>query len=326
VTAADGSEIPGSTGTDWWASRGRLRPATEYQVRALVRPKGGRSQTRTWKFSTAIPAAGLGAKVIPGDDEVVGVGMPITLKFNQPVVNKAAVEQRLEVRTSVPVKGSWRWFGDKEVHWRPLQYWPANIEVWMNADLVGVDAGNGVFGDVNRTVHFKIGDAHVSTADTATHTMTVTDNGQVVRTMPISAGRDKYPTMSGTHIVIGKAPTVVMDSRTNGIPLDSPDGYLETVLWDTQISSTGEYVHAAPWSVGSQGRANVSHGCINVATDQAQWFFEFSQKGDIVQVNGTSRGPNEDIAVKDWKIPAAQWAAGSALALPGYTPPRPRLG
>ena len=100
----------------------------------------------------------------------------------------------------------------------------------------------------------------------------------------MSPGKDEFPTMSGKHLVLGKAQKVVMDSRTNGIPLDSAEGYLEDVFWDTQISSTGEYVHAAPWSVSSQGRENVSHGCINLSDENAEWFFNLSQRGDIVEV------------------------------------------
>ena len=103
-----------------------------------------------------------------------------------------------------------------------------------------------------------------------------------------------------------------MDSRTNGIPLESSEGYLETVYWDTQISSTGEYVHAAPWSVDDQGRANVSHGCINLSDENAKWFYDWSQRGDIVEVTGTPRPPNNDIAMVDWKVPYEQWVQGSA--------------
>ena len=101
-----------------------------------------------------------------------------------------------------------------------------------------------------------------------------------------------------------------MDSRTNGIPLESSEGYLETVLWDTQISSTGEYVHAAPWSVDDQGSANVSHGCINLSDANAEWFYNWSQRGDIVEVTGTPRPPNNDIAMVDWKVPYDQWVLG----------------
>jgi lipoprotein-anchoring transpeptidase ErfK/SrfK len=315
VKAPDGSEVSGYLDRlgKWWKASAPLLPGTEYTVSARVVPNRGKPHKETWKFTTVTPRGYLGVRVVPGDDETVGVGQPISLKFTGPVANKAAVEARLNVTTSVPVEGSWRWLSDTEAHWRPRDYWPAHTEVNFDGDLTGVDAGNGLIGNVHRTAHFRIGDAHVSVANAAAHVLTVYENGSAIKSFPMSAGRDKYPTMSGRHIVLGKAQKVIMDSRTNGIPLESPDGYLETVLWDTQISSTGEYVHAAPWSVDDQGSANVSHGCINLSTENAEWFYNWSQRGDIVEVTGTSRPPNDDIAMVDWKVPYEQWVLGSAL-------------
>jgi lipoprotein-anchoring transpeptidase ErfK/SrfK len=315
VRTPDGAEVPGYMDRlgKWWKAKAPLQPGTEYTVTARVVPNRGKANTKTWKFSTVTPRGYLGVRVVPGDNETVGVGQPIALKFTGPVVNKAAVEARLNVTTSVPVEGSWRWMSDTEAHWRPRDYWPAHTEVSFDGDLTGVDAGNGLIGNVHRTAHFRIGDSHVSIANAAAHVLTVYQNGAVIKSFPMSAGRDKYPTMSGRHIVLGKAAKVVMDSRTNGIPLESSDGYLETVLWDTQISSTGEYVHAAPWSVDDQGSSNVSHGCINLSTDSAEWFYNWSQRGDVVEVTGTSRPPNDDIAMVDWKVPYEQWVLGSAV-------------
>lgn len=327
VTAPDGTMIPGYLAHEgeWWMTETLLAPATVYEVTAQVVPNRGKPHRERWSFTTVTPSAFLGARVIPGDNEVVGVGQPISVRFTEPVLNKRAVEQRLKVTTSVPVVGSWRWMDDREIHWRPRDYWPARTAVFLDADLTGVDAGNGVVGNVHRTVHYSIGDAHVSVANAATHTLTVTENGAVIKTFPMSSGKDEFPTMSGKHLVLGKSQKVVMDSRTNGIPLDSPDGYLEDVFWDTQISSTGEYVHAAPWSVNSQGRSNVSHGCINLSTENAQWFFNWSQRGDIVDVTGTPRPPNNDISVVDWKIGYDEWRQGSALYNP-LPPPQARIG
>jgi lipoprotein-anchoring transpeptidase ErfK/SrfK len=322
LTAPDGAAVPGYLDEEgsFFVARTRLAPATTYKVAAHVVPDQGRAHNQHWSFTTIVPSGGFGARVVPGDNEVVGVGQPISVKFTSDVVNRAAVESRLKVLTNPPVQGSWHWMDDNEIHWRPKDYWPANTEVYFDADLTGVDAGKGLIGDVHRTAHFKIGASHVSIANAGSHVMTVYENGAVIKQFPMSAGRAQYPTMSGKHIVLGKSSKVVMDSRTNGIPLSDPDGYLETVLWDTQISSTGEYVHAAPWSVGEQGSNNVSHGCINLSTENAAWFYNWSQRGDIVEVTGTPRPPNSDIAMVDWKVPYEQWVAGSALYNPAVQP------
>jgi lipoprotein-anchoring transpeptidase ErfK/SrfK len=138
--------------------------------------------------------------------------------------------------------------------------------------------------------------------------MTVATNGATARTMAISAGRDKYPTMGGVHIAIEKSQHVVMDSSTVGIPVNSADGYHEDVYWNVAITNGGEYVHAAPWSVGSQGRRNVSHGCVNLSPSDATWFYNYSLPGDIINIVGTGRSPSSsDAGTMDWNMPWEAW-------------------
>ena len=137
--------------------------------------------------------------------------------------------------------------------------------------------------------------------------MSVYSNFQLVKTLPVSTGRDQYPTKAGTHVISEKAASVVMDSSTVGIPRGSSDGYYETVNWSLRISNSGEFVHAAPWSTSSQGSRNVSHGCVNLSDADGQWFFEFSRVGDIVQVNGSPEQLEPTNGIGDWQIPWASW-------------------
>jgi lipoprotein-anchoring transpeptidase ErfK/SrfK len=181
-------------------------------------------------------------------------------------------------------------------------------KVTLTINFAGLNLGNGVWGVDGRTVNFTIGASHISTVDANTHEMTVTNNGAVVATYPVSTGRDKYPTKSGIHVVNEKDQSVIMDSATVGIPRDSPDGYYETVFWDVRISNSGEFVHAAPWSVGDQGSTNVSHGCVNLSTQNATNFFNFTQVGDVVQVVNTPDQLEPDNGYGDWQLPWAQWA------------------
>src|SRR6059058_2131757 len=139
--------------------------------------------------------------------------------------------------------------------------------------------------------------------------------GQTVRVLPMSAGRDKYPTKGGIHIALEKAPVVTMDSQTVGIPRNSKDGYYEKVYWDVRISNGGAFVHAAPWSVDDQGHANVSHGCVNLSTADAQWFFGFAQRGDVVNVINSPAPPDlHDPGTADWNIPWSAWSAPAPAA------------
>ncbi|MGH8889289.1 MAG: L,D-transpeptidase [Acidothermaceae bacterium] len=316
VADAKGNAVAGAIDASGatWANSGALAAATTYTVDATAVNSAGAPTTVTSTFTTLTPTKVLGTKIAPLEDETVGVGMPIIIYFTAPVTDRAAVEKALSVEESVPVEGGWHWYSSTEIHYRPQQYWPAGEQVTVNADVAGVDAGKGVWGDTDHVVHFKVGDSHIATVDAKTHIMTVTDNGTVVKTSPVSLGRDKYPTTSGIHVVLSKSPTVVMDSATVGIPKGNPDYYYETVLWDVRITWSGEFVHSAPWSVSDQGHVNVSHGCVNAAPAVAQWFYDFSRRGDIVSILNTGRPLVSGNGWTDWNMSWADWVAGSALA------------
>ena len=100
----------------------------------------------------------------------------------------------------------------------------------------------------------------------------------MLRTIPITTGEQpKFTTRSGIKVIIEKYDAKRMDSETIGIPNDSPDGYnIDNVQWAMRVTYSGEFVHAAPWSVGSQGYANVSHGCTGMSTANADWLYHMT--------------------------------------------------
>jgi lipoprotein-anchoring transpeptidase ErfK/SrfK len=164
-------------------------------------------------------------------------------------------------------------------------------------------------------VSFSIGAKHVSVADAGAHTLTVYDGDQLVQTYPMSAGNAENPTRNGAHVVTESYRNITMDSSTFGLAVDAPGGYRSDVEYAVRISNNGEFVHGAPWSVAQQGNTNVSHGCINLSTERAAWFFDFSRPGDVVEVKN-SIGPTLSAAdgdIYDWAVPWDQWQAGSAL-------------
>jgi len=56
------------------------------------------------------------------------------------------------------------------------------------------------------------------------------------------------------------------------------------VNWAMRLTWGGEFVHAAPWSVGDQGVRNVSHGCVNMANGPSEWLFDTAHIGDPIIV------------------------------------------
>ncbi len=225
--------------------------------------------------STAAMAPSIGgatiASVQPTNGQLVGVAHPIVVTFTKPVVDRWAAQHAITVTSPADVAGRFEWLDDSTVQFVPDQFWPAHSEITMMA------------GGVPRT--FGTGSTVLGVADISAHTFTVSIDGQVVRQMPASMGKPRHPTPVGSFAVLEKQSSVVMDSRTIGIPLSDPEGYKLTVADAVRITWGGVYVHSAPWSVGSQGYANVSHGCINLSPDNAAWYFDQVNIGDPVVIN-----------------------------------------
>lgn len=224
--------------------------------------------------------------ISPGDNETVGVAEPVILNFPDPVADHDAVEKAVRITANGPVSGHFYWHGDKQLRWRPDEFWPANSDVKVTAGAASVS--------------YHIGDEVIATADDTTHTVTVTRNGDVIKTMPTSMGKTKHETPNGTYYVGEKLRKMTMDSSTYGVPTDAPDGYRVEVEYATRLSGNGIFVHSAPWSVSQQGVTDVSHGCLNVSPADAQWFFENSQPGDPVIVTNSKGTLETSDVMGDW--------------------------
>jgi lipoprotein-anchoring transpeptidase ErfK/SrfK len=221
--------------------------------------------------ASGVPAAASGVvSVSPSEGETVGVAFPVTVRFSAPVADRAAAQQSVTFSTSnsPAPEGSFSWLDDATMRWTPNSYWPSHSTVTV------VAAGF--------PHKFRTGAQVLAVASISAHTFTVKIDGKVVKTMPASMGRPKHPTPVGSFTTLEKQNPVVMDSRTIGIPLNSPEGYKLTVYDAVRLTWGGVYVHAAPWSAASQGKANVSHGCINLSTDNAAWYYNTVGIGDPV--------------------------------------------
>lgn len=274
-----------------------------------------RNQTKVYLTTTAATPLHEG--------DTYGIGTVVVAHFDEPIPDRAAAERRLSVTTSPPVRGSWYWIDDQNVHWRPPQYFAPGTVVTAAANVYGIPLGNGLYGQEDSRVTFRIGDAHVSIADDQTKQISVYDNGALVRTMPTSMGMGgtetvgeqtiSFWTQRGTYTVMDKANPVIMDSSTYGLPINSRLGYRETIKYATRISTDGVYLHELDATVWAQGQTNVTHGCLNLNRENAEWFYEFSQPGDIVEVRNTGGEPLQLWQNGDWTMPWQQWLGGSAL-------------
>ncbi|MBB2992702.1 lipoprotein-anchoring transpeptidase ErfK/SrfK [Mycolicibacterium iranicum] len=221
-------------------------------------------------------AAAIGAAVAtvsPAPGQTVGVAHPVTVRFATPVTDRTAAQQAIAVvpeGADAPRAGSFTWLDDRSVQWQPAEFFPAHTPVT-------VSVGSFATG-------FQTGSSVVGVADLSDYSFTVSIDGVVAREMPASMGKAKYPTPIGQFTALEKQRNVTFDSRTIGIPLDDPEGYLIKGEYGVRVTWGGVYVHSAPWSVGSQGYANVSHGCINLSPDNAAWYFDTVQVGDPIVV------------------------------------------
>ncbi|MEU0496128.1 Ig-like domain-containing protein [Mycobacterium sp. NPDC006124] len=314
MTNEAGSTVAGRLSPDGlrWMTTEPLGYNKTYRLSAQSLGLGGVT-SRSMTFQTHSPENLTRPYLLPADGDVVGVGQPIAIRFDENVPNRLAAEKAITVTTNPPVEGAFYWLSNREVRWRPQAYWQPGTTVDVAVNTYGVDLGDGLFGQENVTTHFTIGDEVIATADDDTKTLTVRRNGEVVKTMPISMGKNSTPTNNGVYIIGDRLSHMVMDSSTYGVPSNSPNGYRTEVDYATQMSYSGIYVHAAPWSVGSQGYSNVSHGCLNVSTSNAKWFYENTKRGDLVLVTNTvgSVLPGVD-GLGDWNVPWDQWKAGNA--------------
>lgn len=225
----------------------------------------------------------------PVNGALVGVAKPIIINFQRPIANRPLAEQAIHISSNPPVPGAFYWTTDTQVRWRPYSFWPAGT-------VVSIDASGA-------RSSFRVGDSLVATIDDKTHQMTVTRNGKVEKTFPVSMGMPdgKHETKNGTYYVLEKFPDIVMDSSTYGVPVNSPDGYKIKVQWAVRIDNSGGFVHSAPWSVADQGKRNVSHGCINLSPANAKWFFDNFGSGDPIVVKNSKGLYNNPDGADDWQ-------------------------
>ena len=332
LVSSDGAAVPGAVSADQttWTASEVLGYGHTYTLTATATNADGLAATNVASFTTVTPRnltmpylnTRSGGSL--NDGATYGVGMVVRARFDENITNKAAAEQALVVTTTPAVDGAWSWIDARNALWRPQVYYPAGTQVTVSANVYGVEVGDGLYGQDNASVSFRIGSKHYSLADDNTHQVSVYFDDVLQRTMPTSMGQGGYVdgangakislwTPSGIYTVLGQANPVLMDSSTYGLPVDSPKGYKEYIAWATQISTDGIYLHELESTIWAQGRTDVSHGCLNLNHDNATFFYQNAQIGDVVEVANTGGPPLAQWQNGDWSVSWADWLANSAL-------------
>lgn len=265
------------------------------------------------------------------DGGTFGVGMVAVVHFDEPVTDRGAAEKALHVTTTPHVAGAWNWVDNQDVHWRPATFYRPGTTVRIDADVYGVQVGPGLYGQSDVSTSFTIGRAQITYAyDNAPNAVdkVVVKNGagKALRTMNTSMGQHggetvdgnyiNFYTMGGTYTVIAHQNPAMMSSASYGLPADAPGGYApEPIYWSTRISTDGIYLHELNNTIWAQNSGqDVSHGCLNLDTANATWFYQHSLVGDPVIIQGAKNAPKIQIwQGGDWSVPWSTWVAGSAL-------------
>ncbi|MCX4761386.1 Ig-like domain-containing protein [Streptomyces sp. NBC_01275] len=323
VIAVDGSGryVAGELAADGsrWHSTEPLAADAHYTVRVSTEDDDGAPGRRVLAFDTGRPTAKKTLTVEFGPDKgEYGVGQPITAKLSRPVkdpAQRAVVERALKVDSTPSVQGAWYWVDDKELHYRPKEYWPAHAAIRVHSNLDGIKVGDRLWGTRTKDLKLTIGERIIAVTDASSHSMTVYRNDEEINSIPVTTGKPGFETRNGVKVILGKEYFVRMRGTTVGIAEGSSDSYDLPVYYATRVTWSGEYVHAAPWSVGSQGYENVSHGCTGMSTSNAEWFFDTVHQGDVVKVVNSYGDTMETFGngFGDWNLAWDKWRDGSAL-------------
>nr|WP_203631441.1 Ig-like domain-containing protein [Streptomyces halstedii] len=324
IEDAEQEEVPGTIAGDGrsWAPQDkgyRLGLAGKYSVEAVAVDGGGHRSARSTTFTTLVPKDRFIGYFKPENRSTVGTGMIVSFEFNRPVRNRAAVEKAIRITTEPRVEVAGHWFGAERLDFRPQEYWEPGTEVTVDVGLRDVEGAPGVYGSQRKTVTFRVGRSQTSVVDAVAHTMEVRRDGEVVSTVPVTAGTEKTTTYNGKMVVSELHEVTRMDGRTVGF---GGEYDIKDVPHAIRLTKSGTFLHGNYWeSPDIFGSENTSHGCIGLrdvkgggSDTPAGWFFERTLVGDVVEVvNSTDKTVAPDNGLGGWNLGWPQWKAGSAL-------------
>jgi lipoprotein-anchoring transpeptidase ErfK/SrfK len=320
VTLKDGAGKPvaGALREDGsaWVPSAPLKTKQKYSASVVATAGDGTTKTASTTFTTmGKPARKTGTGLYLFDDHTYGVAMPVVVEFSPGIkkADRAAVQRRMFVTTTPAQPGVWSWTPNgTQAYYRGPEFWKSGTTLKVRIALGGLPTGGGRYGDRDRAATAKIGRSFEMKVDNKSKKMTVVQDGKTVKTMPVSLGKKSTPSSSGVMVVMEKKESTVFDTTDT----DGDDGYVTDIEFAQRLTWSGQYIHSAPWSVGDQGRRNVSHGCVNVAPGNARWLFDRTLVGDPVTVRGTEDKLSYGNGWTPWDKPWSEFVKGSALPVP----------
>ncbi len=322
VTGPDGRAVAGALAADRlsWASTGRLSSGTTYRVSVTAADSDQVRAVKDTGFVTGTPAETVVGFFTPEDGTTVGVGMPVSIDFNKPVADRAAVQRAVTVTASPAVEVVGHWFSDTRLDFRPEAYWASGTRVTLSLRLKDVEASPGVYGTQSKDVRFTVGRSQTSVADLRAKTLTVTRDGKVTQTWPVSGGGPGHTTWAGKMVISEKLLQTRMNSQTVNL---GGEYDIADVPHAQRLTTSGTFIHGNYWAgTAVFGSENTSHGCVGMhdskgaadpATPAAR-FYNSSITGDVVEVvNSGDRTVDPANGLNGWNMAWVAWKAGSAV-------------
>ncbi|MGW5638462.1 L,D-transpeptidase [Streptomyces sp. NPDC003832] len=327
MTTSEGTAVAGAISADKksWKPEAQLERSTTYKIAVEAEDADGRVAHENASFSTVSPDNSFLGYFTPEDGSKVGVGMPVSLNFDKAITNKADVQKGVTVTSSSGQEVACHWFNDTRMDCRPDEYWQEGSTVTLKLALDGVEGAEGVYGVQQKTVTFTIARNQVSYVDANTKQMKVTQDGKIVKTIPISAGSPENKTYEGTMVMSEMFKETRMNGATVGFTDDDGKGEydIKDVPHAIRLTNSGTFIHGNYWGADSVfGNVNTSHGCVGLndtkgADDkgtEGYWFYANSMVGDVVVVENTGdKQVSPDNGLNGWNMSWADWKAGSAV-------------
>lgn len=113
----------------------------------------------------------------------------------------------------------------------------------------------------------------------STQWLTAYENGIAVYYAPVATGRDGFNTPAGDFAIYDKLPMQTMQGSIGG-----ESWYVPDIPWVMYVVG-GVALHGTYWHNAFGSGVRMSHGCINLGMDDAEWLYGWADIGTTVSVH-----------------------------------------